>query len=299
MKKEEIIENKKYRDSVFVDLFMKDIHAKENFLSLYNALHDSDLKLSDVSIESEIIDQTLYHSYYNDVSMMINGKLIVLVEHQSTINENMPLRFLDYVVRLYEKIVPQKSRYKMNLVHIPTPEFYVFYNGTDPYPDIKTLRLSDAYIKEQAKAQLELTVDVYNIANPDPEKSLTILNKCAILKQYCEFVEQVRKSRKQKSTKPITDAISYCKENNILTEYLNRKDTEVNNLLVANYDPEMEKKVYAEEAAEEAYAEGENKRAREAALRMLKDARFTIKEIAEFEGLTIEEVTKLQQELQA
>ena len=107
--------------------------------------------------------------------MMINGKLIVLVEHQSTINENMPLRFLDYVVRLYEKIVPQKSRYKMNLVHIPTPEFYVFYNGTDPYPDIKTLRLSDAYIKEQAKPQLELTVDVYNIASPHPEKSLTIL----------------------------------------------------------------------------------------------------------------------------
>ncbi len=132
---------------------------------------------------------------------------------------------------------------------------------------------------------------------------MTILNKCAILKQYCEFVEQVRKSRKQKSAKPITDAISYCKENNILREYLNRKDTEVNNLLVANYDPEMEKKVYAEEAAEKAYAkgntEGENKRAREAALRMLKDARFTIKEIAEFEGLTIEEVTKLQKELQA
>ena len=37
-----VVKNKKYRDSVFVDLFMKDIHAKENFLSLYNALHDSE-----------------------------------------------------------------------------------------------------------------------------------------------------------------------------------------------------------------------------------------------------------------
>ena len=289
------MENKKYRDSVFVDLFMKDIHAKENFLSLYNALHDSDLKLSDVSIESEIIDQTLYHSYYNDVSMMINGKLIVLVEHQSTINENMPLRFLDYVVRLYEKIVPQDDRYKTNLIHIPTPEFYVFYNGTKPYPDIKTLRLSDAFIKEQAKPQLELTVDVYNIANPHPEKPLTVLNKCDILKEYCEFVEQVRINKNKKSANPITEAISYCIKNNILREYLKRKSTEVDNLLVANYDYETDIRVHAEEA----YAEGENKRAREAALRMLKDARFTIKEIAEFEGLTIEEVTKLQQELQA
>ncbi len=66
-------------------------------------------------------------------------------------------------------------------------------------------------------------------------------------------------------------------------------------MLVANYDYETDIRVHAEEA----YAEGENKRAREAALRMLKDTRFTIKEIAEFEGLTIEEVTKLQQELQA
>ncbi len=53
------------------------------------------------------------------------------------------------------------------------PEFYVFYNRTDPYPDIKTLRLSDAYIKEQEKPQLELTVDVYNIDDPHPDKPLT------------------------------------------------------------------------------------------------------------------------------
>ena len=40
------MENTKYRDSVFVDLFMKDVNAKENFLSLYNAIHNTKLKLS-------------------------------------------------------------------------------------------------------------------------------------------------------------------------------------------------------------------------------------------------------------
>ena len=291
------MENTKYRDSVFVDLFMKDIHAKENFLSLYNALHDSDLKLSEVSMESEIIDQTLYHTYYNDVSFKINGKLIVLVEHQSTINENMPLRFLDYVVRLYEKIVPQEYRYKENLVHIPTPEFYVFYNGKDPYPDIKTLRLSDAYIKEQEKPQLELTVDVYNIADPHPDKPLTVLNKCDILKEYCEFVEQVRINKNKKSANPITDAISYCIKNNILREYLKRKSTEVNNLLVANYDYETDIRVHAEEAAEiaaeKAYAEGKNENAREVALNMLEDG-FSIEKVAKYSGLSVEQIKALQ-----
>ena len=291
------MENTKYRDSVFVDLFMKDIHAKENFLSLYNALHDSDLKLSEVTIESEIIDQTLYNTYYNDVSMVINGKLIVLVEHQSTINENMPLRFLDYVVRLYEKIVPQRSRYKKKLVPIPTPEFYVFYNGTEPYPNIKTLRLSDSFIIKQKRHQLDLTVDVYNIADPHPEKPLTILDKCAILKQYCEFVETVRSFKENDSANPITEAISYCIKNDILSEYLKRKSTEVNNLLIANYDFEIDKKVYAEEAFDEGKLEGENKRAKEDTLRMLKGGKLSIEEISEYSGITIEEVKELQKDL--
>ena len=292
------MENSKYRDSVFVDLFMKDVNAKENFLSLYNALHNTKLKLSEVTIESEIIDQTLYNTYYNDVSMIINGKLIVLVEHQSTINENMPLRFLDYVVRLYEKNVKQENRYKRKLVQIPTPEFYVFYNGTAPYPEFKTLRLSDAYIQQQSKPQLELTVDVYNIADPHPEKPLTILDKCAILKQYCEFVETVRSFKENDSANPITEAISYCIKNDILSEYLKRKSTEVNNLLIANYDYEIDKKVSAEEAYDEGKLEGENKRAREVALNMLKRGRLTVEEIAEYTGITIAEVEELQKGLQ-
>ena len=35
--------NRKYKDSVFVDLFSEDEKAKENFLSLYNALHNTKL----------------------------------------------------------------------------------------------------------------------------------------------------------------------------------------------------------------------------------------------------------------
>lgn len=36
-------ENRKYKDSVFVDLFYSDETAKKNLLSLYNALHDTNL----------------------------------------------------------------------------------------------------------------------------------------------------------------------------------------------------------------------------------------------------------------
>ena len=40
-----------YRDSLFVDLFGKCENAKENFLSLYNAIHDTNLKINEVTIE--------------------------------------------------------------------------------------------------------------------------------------------------------------------------------------------------------------------------------------------------------
>ena len=35
--------NRNYKDSVFVDLFSEDTKAKENLLSLYNALHNTHL----------------------------------------------------------------------------------------------------------------------------------------------------------------------------------------------------------------------------------------------------------------
>ena len=56
-----------------------------------------------MAIKPIVLEQTIYMGRYNDISMLLNGKLIILVEQQSSINENMPLRFLEYICRLYEK----------------------------------------------------------------------------------------------------------------------------------------------------------------------------------------------------
>ena len=81
--------NRIYKDSVFVDLFSEDEKAKENFLSLYNALHGTDLQLS-CPVENIKLENVMYMNIINDVSCLVDGKIIVLAEHQSTINENMP-----------------------------------------------------------------------------------------------------------------------------------------------------------------------------------------------------------------
>ena len=81
--------NRWYKDSVFVDLFSEDKTAKENFLSLYNALHGTSLDTS-TKLKPLKLEQAMYTKLSNDVSCLIDNKIIVLAEHQSTINENMP-----------------------------------------------------------------------------------------------------------------------------------------------------------------------------------------------------------------
>ena len=85
--------NRRYKDSVFVDFFGEDKNAKTNFLSLYNALHGTSLDAS-AKLESLRLEQVMYMAFCNDVACLIDNKIIVLVEHQSTVNANMPLRFL-------------------------------------------------------------------------------------------------------------------------------------------------------------------------------------------------------------
>lgn len=124
--------NRRYKDSVFVDLFSEDKTAKTNFLSLYNALHGTEYQ-STAILKNIRLKQVLYMSFANDVSYLIDNKIIVLAEHQSTINPNMPIRCLEYIARLYEQLYKSKEKYNRKQLAIPTPEFYVFYNGKQPY----------------------------------------------------------------------------------------------------------------------------------------------------------------------
>ena len=63
--------NRNYKDSVFVDLFARDITAKENFISLYNALHGTNLDTTTTDIQPVMLELVLYMKYYNDIAMLI------------------------------------------------------------------------------------------------------------------------------------------------------------------------------------------------------------------------------------
>lgn len=73
--------NRNYKDSVFVDLFAHDKSAKENFISLYNALHGTNLDAKTMEVEPVMLEQILYMKFYNDIAILVDGKIVVLVKH--------------------------------------------------------------------------------------------------------------------------------------------------------------------------------------------------------------------------
>ena len=288
--------NRKYKDSVFTDLFGSDRDAKKNFIELYNALSGNDFKLNEVELERKIIEQTLYKTFNNDVSWEINGKLIVLVEHQSTVNENMPLRCLEYVTRIYEGIVPVKARYAKKVYKLPNPDFYVVYVGKKELPEEQELRLSDAfYTKDSSK--LELVVTVKNCSS---SKLLPVVKKCSILKQYCQFIEIVEHNyNKLFPKKSFKKAIEIAMEQGILKDYLDRKSREVINMLCAKYDYKMDIAVKQEEAREEGIAIGMQEGAQQKALELAKSFYSngaSVELIAKSLGMTVEQVEKIIEE---
>ena len=281
--------NRKYKDSVFTDLFGSDRDGKKNFLDLYNALSGSDYKLEDVTLERKVIEQSLYKTYNNDVSWEIDGKLIVLVEHQSTINENMPFRCLEYVTRIYEELVPPNQRYAEKVYKLPNPDFYVVYVGKKTIPAESELRLSDAFYKKDGN-NLELVVKVKNCSD---SKTLKLAKDCAILKQYCQFLELVERIYNKKFPKTsFRKAIETAISQDILSDYLGRKSREVINMLCAKYDYKMDIAVKKQEAYEDGLADGLKQKAVEDAKNFYKNG-ASLELISKSLGITLEEVEKI------
>ena len=90
--------NIKYKASVFSFLFSDPDILRE----LYCALENINLP-PDVPVTINTLQDVLFMDRVNDISFEIGGKMVVLVEHQSSINPNMAFRLLMYINKVYEK----------------------------------------------------------------------------------------------------------------------------------------------------------------------------------------------------
>ena len=195
---------------------------------------------------------------------------------------------------------------------LPMPEFYVFYNGKDDFPSETVMKLSDAFmnlddnmlnncdLKNRIQSQnfpLEISVKVINI-NVDKENP--ILKRCKVLNEYSEFIEQVRFNIDHKIPEPFTTAIKQSSKNGFLSDYLKRKSTEVQNMLLMEYDYATDIEVQREEAFEkgvnkgiqQGVSQGEHQAKIETAKKFLTMG-ISIEQVSQGTGLSVDEITKL------
>ena len=242
--------NQQIRDTVFRDYFNDPVRL----LSLGNALLGTDYKEP-----SQVIINTLEGSFYsnikNDVSFLLGGHWIVLVEHQTTINLNMPLRFLLYISELFKKHVAavEKRLYGAELIPLPSPEFYVFYDGKDTDFDHKVLRLSDAISSKDCR--LELVVHCYNL---NYGKCQQLKERCRYLQEYSIFSNIYKQYRQQgyDILHATRLAVQYCKENDVMKDYIPIKESEVINMFGFEWNEDEYRKYIMEESEARGEAKG-------------------------------------------
>jgi len=228
--------NTKYKDSVFSLLFSDPDLLRE----LYCALEGVDLP-EDIPVTINTLQNVLFMDKINDISFEIGGKLIVLLEHQSTVNPNLPLRLLLYIARLYEKTINKKKLYSRELMRILFPVIIVLYNGKEELPDYITLKLSDMFVDPTSlgisadNPALELTVKVININHG---RNAEIAKKSTTLAGYSAFVAKVREFEDagMERAEAIKQAVKYCRDHDILKEFMEKNSSEVFNMLLNEWN---------------------------------------------------------------
>ena len=285
---------RKFRDTLFVNMFGRNINAKEYFLSLYNAIHGTDFRIGEVEIKPVMLENVVYKGLANDVSMEINGAIVVLAEQQSTVNHNMPFRCLEYLVAHYNRFFERGDKYSTRRVTLPRPECYVFYNGDAPFPQEAEMRLSDAFGESGAglpqPLQLDLTVKVYNI---NKSANHPILARCEPLLAYSNFTEYARMAKAGGERNPVAYALRRSRRGDVLAEYFDAIGREEQSMIFGEWDEEEYRRVMKREAFED----GMEEKARQNARNFLHMNILTPEQIAQGTGLSLDAVLAIKDEL--
>ncbi len=214
--------------------------------------------MTDVTIENVLTD-----NLYNDLGFIVNNKLMILVEAQSTWTMNILVRVLLYLAQNYHEYFLRTSQnyYKSKKVRMPKPELYVIFTGDRGQKPDK-ISLSKEYF-EGADIGIEVKARVIYESNKDD-----IINQYII---FCKiFNEQTRQHGMTR--KAVTETIRICKDRNVLREYLLNREKEVVTIMMSLFDEEQIMRSYIKS---ERYEE-----TKENARRLLKLGKIKIDEVS-------------------
>jgi len=243
--------NREYKSSMLIQLLSK----KENLLETYGALKNKTFS-KDTEVLITTLSDALFMEQMNDISFVIEDKVVVLIEHQSTLNYNMPIRAAIYLGRIYEKLLKEESVYREKKIPLPKPEIIVLYNGKDKMPERQELRLSDSF-KGFGSGEIPNMECIVKIININKGFNEELANRSETLNGYENFVYFVREHEKSMSrSQAIQRAIDDCMRQDILRDFLQDNASEVRNMLFTKWDWNVAKRVWQEEARETGMEEG-------------------------------------------
>lgn len=121
-------------------------------------------------------------------------------------------------------------------------------------------------------------------------------DKSDIISQYVTFTKVYDKQRNLhgRTRKAVTETIRICKDMNVLREYLEEREKEVENIMLAMYD---EKEILLEYIESERY-DAEKKADKRTAIQMVKAGKLSLDEVMHFfPSLTPDDIKELQEKL--
>ncbi len=268
------------KNSVFLDLFQN----KSYLLKLYKTLHPEDITATEDSLTNITIENVLTDNLYNDLGFIVNNKLMILIEAQSTWTINILIRVLLYLAQSYHEYFQRTNQnyYKSKKVKIPKPELYVIFTGN----------------KGRKPDQISLSKEFFEDAELDIEVKATVLyenDEKDIINQYIIFCKIFNEQTNQHgmTQKAITETIRICKNREVLREYLTQREKEVVTIMMSLFDEEQIMESYIKS---ERYEAAQDK-VKEKAILMLQKGKISIDEIQIFfPELSEEEIEEVKDE---
>lgn len=264
------------KDSVFCDLF----DEPEYQLKLYKLLHPEDEKAAVSDFTTVTLSDILTDQPYNDLGFIIHDKLLFLVEAQSTWSINIIPRILMYLAQtLKDRIVEKKENvYSSKKIDFPKPEFYVVYTGNKNVNDAYSL--AGEFFDGDSSF---IDIKVKALRGSKGRKD--------IITQYVTFTkildDQIKKLGR--TEKAIKETIRICKDEDILREYLSKREEEVISIMTTLFSQEDATKAYVYQEKEESRKEGQDAQAKKTALNLSK-AGMSPQQIAKAIDYSVEKV---------
>lgn len=240
--------NRIYKDRLYKMIF----NDKSELLKLYNAINGTHYD-NPAMLTITTLDNAIYMTMENDLSFIIDMRL-ALYEQQSTVNPNLPLRFLMYITDIYSAYTKDMNIYGSKKVQIPLPSFVIFYNGVKSQPDRTEFLLSELFHPTTDQPALELKAVMLNINKGHNQE---LMNACHTLRDYSEYVARIRTySAEMPLTDAVEKAITECIHENILRDFLLKNRAEAKAMSIYEYDEEKTLRMFREEGYEDGERNG-------------------------------------------